>query len=97
MSPRSKWGSLLAGVPKSEPPQPDNIVHLPRPSLDDMEDELARLEKAVIDRGVSVDLSVRAYNSALDEYKQAQARMIERLKESGFRVESAKQFPEIDA
>lgn len=92
MSGRSKtrWWN---GIPKSEPP-PDNVYHMPRPSLDQLEDDCREKQNAVVSAGIEVDRAVLAYKSALRELEEARHRLAERLKESGAKVEFVTQFPE---
>ena len=38
---RESWGRILLGVPRSEPSDDDNVVHMPRATLDDLERAVA--------------------------------------------------------
>lgn len=73
-------------VPKSEPVA-DNVYHMPRPSLDQLENDCREAQNAVVAQGIEVDRAVLAYKTALKG-------LAERLKESGARVEFTQQFPE---
>lgn len=94
---RGSWGRILSGVPKSEPPNDDdNVVHMPRPTLDDLERAVAIAQNEVVAQGIEVDRSVMSYNTKLKALEDARMRMADRLKESGARVEFVHKFPEIE-
>ena len=94
---RTRWGAILSGVPKSAPPEDDdNVLHLPRATLDDLERAVAVAQNAVVAQGIEVDRAVMAYNTNLKELEDARVRMADRLKESGARVEFVHKFPEIE-
>ena len=88
MSPRSKWGSLLAGVPKSGPPE-SNVVHL----LDPEWAELAHEIKQAMNQRVHWEAEAHrveiGYNSAIDRLRIAQ----ERWAEKNLELEAKVEFP----
>jgi len=43
MSQRMSWRTLLHGMPKSEPPENEKVVHFRRETLDQMEHKLRDL------------------------------------------------------
>lgn len=88
--PKTRWWN---GIPKSEPP-PDNVYHMPRPSLDQLENDCREAQNAVVAQGIEVDRAVLAYKTALKGLEEARHRLAERLKESGARIEFTQQFPE---
>ena len=94
---RGSWGRILSGVPKSAPPEDDdNVLHLPRATLDDLERAVAVAQNEVVAQGIEVDRAVMSYNTKLKALEDARVRMAERLKESGARIEFVHKFPEIE-
>ena len=93
---RESWGRILLGVPRSEPSDDDNVVHMPRATLDDLERAVAVPQNEVVAQGIEVDRAVMSYNTKLKALEDARVRMAERLKESGARIEFVHKFPEIE-
>jgi len=91
---RGTWGRILSGVPQSEPN--DNVVHMPRPTLDDLERQLIDAQNGVIDAGVECDRAAMVYTERLKVLEAARAKMAERLKESCIKAEFTQHFPEIE-
>lgn len=81
--PKSRWWNA---IPRSEPPA-DNVYHMPRPTLDALENDCRSAQNAVVDKGIAVDRAVMAYKEALSDLEEARSRLAERLKESGAKVE----------
>lgn len=94
---RSSWLSgVLSAVPRTEPPAADNVVHMPRPTLDELENNCHLAQNAVVAQGIEVDRSVMAYRDKRQALEDARNRLAERLKESGAKVEFVQQFPDIE-
>jgi hypothetical protein len=94
---RGTWGRILSGVPKSEPADDgDNVVHMPRPTLDQLENDCREAQNAVVAQGIEVDRAAMAYRTRLKALDDARQRLAERLKESGAKVEFTQQFPDIE-
>lgn len=90
---------LLSGVPESEPArndETDNVVQLPRPTLDDLERQLIDAQNALITAGVECDRAAMIYKDRTKSLDAARTRMAERLKESGALVEFVQKFPELE-
>lgn len=94
---RSSWLSgVLSAVPRTEPPTADNVVHMPRPTLDELETDCRKAQNAVVAQGIEVDRAVMAYRTNLKALDEARNRLADRLKESGAKVEFTQQFPDIE-
>ena len=92
---RTRWGTILSGVPKSAP-HDDNVVHMPRPTLDELERQLIDAQNGVIDAGVECDRAAMVYNERTKSLATARVRMIERLKDCDAKVEFIRDYPEIE-
>lgn len=89
---------VLAGVPRTAQPDDDddNVVHMPRPTLDDLERAVAIAQNEVVAQGIECDRAMLAYKKKLKALDEARSRMSERLKESGWLGEFVTRFPEVD-
>ena len=92
---RTRWGAILSGVPKSEPPG-DNVVHMALPDLNDLHRQLIDANNAVIDAGVECDRAAMVYNERIKILDAARTRMAERLKDVDGKLEFVRQYPEIE-
>jgi hypothetical protein len=92
---RTRWGAILSGVPKTTPPD-DNVVHMPRPTLDELERQLVDARNAVISAGVECDRAAMVYTERLRILDAARVRMTERMKEVDGKLEFVRQYPEIE-
>ncbi len=90
---KARW---WAAVPRTTVEHEDNVVHMPRPTLDDIERAVADAQNAVIAQQIECERAMIAYKTALKSLEDARHRMAERLKESGAKVEFVTKFPEID-
>jgi galactokinase len=89
-------GSILSRVPVTAE-EPDNVVSLPRPTLDDLERELIDARNAVISAGVECDRAAMIYTERLRILEAARVRMAERMKEVDGKLEFTRQYPEIES
>lgn len=72
------------------------VVRMPRPTLDDLERDIAQAQNAVIDCQAAVDRAIIAHDAAVKTLEEARGRIAERLKESGARVEFTQHFQTIN-
>lgn len=93
---RTRWGSILSGVPKSAPPEDDNVVHMALPCLNDLHRQLIDAQNGVIDAGVECDRAAMVYNERIKILDAARTRMAERMKEVDGKLEFVRQYPEIE-
>lgn len=97
---RMSWATLLGAVPKSDPPNlpanDENVIHLRRMSLDDLEQRGRDLQNRVVDAGIAVDRSMIDYNTRRADLYEWRREMTERLKDLGIRAEFPIDFPEAD-
>ena len=93
--PRSKWGSILAGVPRSEP-QTGNVVHLPKPNLDERAKRLHALDNQLMDIAIEMDRMAMRYGTLREEVMRERADFLEALKDSGIKGEFVRTPPAVE-
>lgn len=97
--PRSKWASLLSGVPRSVPPPPSapgNVVHLPRPSLDARAERIRSLDNQLMDIAIDIDRLGLRFNTIRDELMRERESILTDLKETGIKGEFVHIPPEAE-
>lgn len=92
MSEKPKWWRGVKTDAEEHPS--DNVVHMPRPTLDDLETQLIDAQNAVISAEVECERAARIYADRLEQLKASRLRISERMKECGARVEFPQSFPE---
>jgi hypothetical protein len=91
--PKAWW----RGVRTSETDeQQDNVVRMPRPDLGELERQLIDANNAVISAGIECDRAAMVYREKVEHLTAARARISERLKECGAKVEFPQSFPELE-
>lgn len=90
---KTRW---WAAVPRTSDEPEDNVIHMPRPTLDDLERDVRTAQNDVISQGIECDRAMLAYKTKLKALDDARNRMAERLKESGAKIEFVTKFPEIE-
>ena len=95
MTTRRWWN----GTPASEPGfmhAPQNIAHIPRTSLDDLEKRIRAIEGELVSLEAEMDRTAMRYNETRGHYMAVREQMAERLKESGIRAEFVRTPPTLE-
>ncbi len=92
--PRNRWWN---GVTVTTPVErDDNVVHMPKPTLDELERQLIDAQNAVISAGIECDRAAMIYKDKIECLTIARSRFADRLKESGAKIEFVTTFPSLD-
>jgi len=95
---RLSFGAMLRSITATPPPlEQANDDADRRPTLDDMEHALTDARNRVIDKAGDAKRAATAYNTAVDDYEQAEQQIVDRLKELGIcNATLPKRFPRIE-
>jgi hypothetical protein len=93
---RTRWGSILSGVPKSEPSDTGTVVDHPSSTLDQMERRVRDLENELVVVTADLERLGLKYMTLRDTLIHAQNAFCDRLKDSGIRAEPVRVPPALE-
>lgn len=94
--PRSKWGSILAGVPHSEPPA-DNVVHLSPPDINERLKRIRALDQKLMSYAIDMDRMAMKFNTLREELLREREGVLEALRAENIKnSEYAHNPPEVE-
>jgi hypothetical protein len=92
---RTRWGSILSGVPRSESTT-GTVVDHPSSTLDQMERRVRDLENELVVVTADLERMGLKYMTLRETLMHAQAAFCERLKDSGIRAEPVRVPPALE-
>ncbi len=92
---RTRWGSILSGVPKSEP-HTGTVVDHPSSTLDQMERRVRDLENELVVVTADLERLGLKYMTLRETLMHAQEAFCERLKDSGIKAEPVRVPPALE-
>jgi hypothetical protein len=93
---RTRWGSILSGVPKSEPQETGTVVEHPSSTLDQMERRVRDIENELVVVTADLERLGLKYMTLRDTLIHAQTAFCDRLKDSGIKAEPVRIPPALE-